>query len=64
MTHYLLAGIENRLTANLDPGDTHDYSSSGYNGYDDGYISAVYDTISAIEDLISQGKLVWAGDES
>lgn len=59
--HYLLEGVYQRLTKDRDPGDTHDYSSSGYSGFDDGYIGAVYDTLQEVEELIEQGKLQWAG---
>lgn len=53
-----LAQIENmidqELTKDCDPGDTHDYSSSGYNGYADGYISGVGDATEAFREAIER----------
>lgn len=50
----ILENIESRLTQNRDPGDTHDYRSSGYNGFDDGYISGVGETIEAVRDAFEK----------
>lgn len=49
-----LKAIEDRLIRDRDAGDTHDYSSSGYNGFDDGYISGVGDTIEAVREVFDK----------
>ncbi len=48
MLQALLRTIEECLTHDRDPGDTHDYSSAGYYPFDDGYIRGVEDTIEAV----------------
>lgn len=50
--------LDGELTKGRDAGDTHDYSSSGYSGFDDGYITAVYDTITAVEELLKRENLL------
>lgn len=46
----ILQNIKDRLTEGRDAGDTHDYSSSSYNGFDDGYMNGVYDTVHAVRE--------------
>ena len=51
-TKDFLEGLRKELLEGRDPGDTHDYSSSGYNGFDDGYITGVNDVILRIEEAL------------
>lgn len=44
--------VEKELTKGRSAGDTHDFSSSGYNAYDDGYISGVYEATEQLGDAI------------
>lgn len=51
-TKDFLEELQKELLEGRNPGDTHDYSSSGYNGFDDGYISGVHDVIDRIEEVL------------
>lgn len=38
--------------------DTHDYSSSGYSAFDDGYNEGVYDALSRVKDVLEAEHLL------